>query len=596
MMFNKCIRDIGSSFTIFFFALSAQANSINLSDFFSASGSVSSEYQIAADGSKVVFTADYNGDDYFELYSIGLDGSQPKRIDTFGDFRIEDDNDFEVAPNGEYVVYTAETDNERGLFVRSLISNNAETVRIVVPVNLLTNFGSFLSISPDSSFVLFSSLPSFSIVNNQVLLVSHLLTANIQGGQLNSVSTIATDNGLAFFHAISPQSDHVVYVLSSPGLDDQLVSVSTSGGTANVLSDDIAIADSADRRIFLEDISPDGRFVIYRRSFIGDNSAGIPAEFGERFITTISGSGIPQRIHPELSGDQFIAGIRVPSFDLSTISPDGSSLYYFLGDSVSSSPFNLQHGTLNKVSNPLLSSSNTTFESFSTLNGLANDLTQYSSDSNSLFYTAFGGNVNAPSSVSLYKNNEALIPQSSEMASNMRFVKNRAHSNDGNKAVIVAGPQFTGSVDQIFSYDASSSVAEFTQLSNFDTVFSSPIGFAAGNVTYSADFTPDLDTVIVGVPRNVENLLQDGLSGIIKEILAIPFSGGPVTKLTPELESDRNITSFQISPDSRRIVYRADQGQDEIFELYSVEITPSIDSELCVPIKSISGNFSIICF
>jgi len=64
------------------------------------------------------------------------------------------------------------------------------------------------------------------------------------------------------------------------------------------------------------------------------------------------------------------------------------------------------------------------------------------------------------------------------------------------------------------------------------------------------------------------------VDGII-ELFSVPIAGGPVVRLNPEFGANSRILSsfFQISPDSTRVVYSADQRVDGIFELFSVPIT-----------------------
>jgi hypothetical protein len=60
----------------------------------------------------------------------------------------------------------------------------------------------------------------------------------------------------------------------------------------------------------------------------------------------------------------------------------------------------------------------------------------------------------------------------------------------------------------------------------------------------------------------------------VYELYSVPI-GGPAAagiKLNGTLVALGNVTSFQISPDSSRVIYYADQQTDEIFELYSVPL------------------------
>jgi Tol biopolymer transport system component len=56
------------------------------------------------------------------------------------------------------------------------------------------------------------------------------------------------------------------------------------------------------------------------------------------------------------------------------------------------------------------------------------------------------------------------------------------------------------------------------------------------------------------------------------ELYSVSLTGGSPIRLNPLLPVGRSVQSFQISPDSSRVVYRADQDADEVTELYSVPI------------------------
>ena len=58
----------------------------------------------------------------------------------------------------------------------------------------------------------------------------------------------------------------------------------------------------------------------------------------------------------------------------------------------------------------------------------------------------------------------------------------------------------------------------------------------------------------------------------VHELYSVLLGGGPPVRLNPILPFGRSVASFQISPDSRRVVYLADQDTDNTVELYSVPI------------------------
>jgi hypothetical protein len=67
--------------------------------------------------------------------------------------------------------------------------------------------------------------------------------------------------------------------------------------------------------------------------------------------------------------------------------------------------------------------------------------------------------------------------------------------------------------------------------------------------------------------------MADQDTGGVYELYSVPIGGGSVaTKLNTPLAAGRNVDSFQISPDSGRVVYEADQQTANVLELYSVSI------------------------
>jgi len=73
--------------------------------------------------------------------------------------------------------------------------------------------------------------------------------------------------------------------------------------------------------------------------------------------------------------------------------------------------------------------------------------------------------------------------------------------------------------------------------------------------------------------RVIKSALTDQDTDNVDELYSVPIGGGtPPIKLNPNLNSDKDVSSFfQISPDGSTVVYTA-QGTDEVLELYSVPI------------------------
>ena len=58
----------------------------------------------------------------------------------------------------------------------------------------------------------------------------------------------------------------------------------------------------------------------------------------------------------------------------------------------------------------------------------------------------------------------------------------------------------------------------------------------------------------------------------VLELYSVLLGGGPPIRLNPLLVTGQSVEDYQISPDGRWVVYRADQDTDNSIELYSVPI------------------------
>jgi hypothetical protein len=66
-------------------------------------GDVSGDYQISPDGSWVVYRADQEDDDFFELYSVPIEGGAVAEIN--GDANTTFDTEFHIDPGSAYVYF-----------------------------------------------------------------------------------------------------------------------------------------------------------------------------------------------------------------------------------------------------------------------------------------------------------------------------------------------------------------------------------------------------------------------------------------------------------------------------------------------------------
>ncbi len=88
-----------------------------------------------------------------------------------------------------------------------------------------------------------------------------------------------------------------------------------------------------------------------------------------------------------------------------------------------------------------------------------------------------------------------------------------------------------------------------------------------GDVTSSFEISPAIDAN----PVRVVYISDEDIDNT-NELFSAPILGGPRTQLNGSLLAGRNVITFSISPDGERVVYRADQDADEVFELYGAPI------------------------
>ncbi len=85
---------------------------------------------------------------------------------------------------------------------------------------------------------------------------------------------------------------------------------------------------------------------------------------------------------------------------------------------------------------------------------------------------------------------------------------------------------------------------------------------AGGNVT-TLLFSPDSSRVVYRADQQSDEVF---------ELYSVPSAGGSAVKLNGALTPGGDVGAYEFSPDSSRVIYRADQQTDEQVELYSVPV------------------------
>jgi len=568
------------------------------SDLAEVSNSVSNKFEVTEGNPQVVFSADFDNDNFFELYAINVDGSFPRRLDVSGynsqqsplplSFKIEDANDFEVAPDGSYVLFEAENPDGSGeelLYGVNLLVDSPIAFPIVPPANLSEglNYNGRFKISNDSKMIVFAM--SGSIINeSQILIGAHRffklnvgINAFSQGGLQSLPSSFYTHFGLASELVGAITENNLHYVVAHPVLPfsatPAVFSVSINGGNAVQISNGY----SGDNGSMLVGVSPDSSSILFNN--LSDSSG----DGTDLFVSNIDGSSVAKLT--SLSPNEVVTGFvspNTPSFSTNS----GSILYHIdVTDNVNQgNPF-LRKAKKVVVANPIKAQSGATLQQYEVENALVFDHGIFT-EAGDLFHLVSGG-----SNVSLYngRNSVAFLPNEPSFA----YVKKHIHSRDGKVSVIVAGNQSIGGIDQAYVYDKRTLPATFTQITDID----SENRFLLGS---GIALSPNSETVLLSIPdESASNIF----SGVIKSIFAVNVGDEDPVNITPNIVEDGHILSIKYTPDSKTIVYTADRDQDELVELYSLNIEdalkekPSSTSgdDMCFPIKSKTSGLAVIC-
>ena len=108
-----------------------------------------------------------------------------------------------------------------------------------------------------------------------------------------------------------------------------------------------------------------------------------------------------------------------------------------------------------------------------------------------------------------------------------------------------------------------------------------PLVAGGGQVNdFTFEISPDSSRVIYRTDQDVDNR---------KELYSVPIGGGTVVKLNGPMVTGGNVDSYLPDPDSERVVYIADQQSNDVFELYSVPIAGGAFVKLNPPLVA-SGD------
>lgn len=212
-------------------------------------------FKISADSSRVVYRADQDTDNTFELYSVPILGGVAVRLneDLIGGGDVAEE--FDISADSQTVVYIADQmfDNDFDLFSVSITGSDATQIN---PANSNVASGSSTGALPDNAFAVSPDgqqvvfLVGFSGGNGE------LFSAPIAGGTPVTLDAVAPGNIDDNFQ-INPDSQSVVF--SPESLTRDLFRIAITGGEAEQINGDLPFGRQVGRVVF----SSGGQRIIY---------------------------------------------------------------------------------------------------------------------------------------------------------------------------------------------------------------------------------------------------------------------------------------------------------------------------------------------
>jgi Tol biopolymer transport system component len=536
-----CRRLLGVAFLaglVLLCDISDAAPNVKLSGVMPPSGDII-EFKVSPDSRYAVYLADQNSDGIFELYSVSLGGGSPIRLNpslTIGKNVIE----YQISPDSAHVVYWADQDTNgvNELYSAPIAGPAGSGMKLNGALPPGGGVGGF-RISPDSTRVVYRADQQ----TDQVWELYSIAIGGPTGSGIKVNGSLVLGGNVLPIYQISLDSSRVVYLadqttdgvfelysvpIGGPaGTDTKLNGVLTAGGNVGDFQ-----------------ISPDSARVIYRADQNTDNVAEI-------YSVAISGpTGSEIKLNKNLT-----AGGGVYEFQ---IGPDSSRVVYRADQDADevfelySVPLAGPSNTGVKINGPLVADGDV-----NTLNGVF----QISADSRWVVYMADGDNPGdeelysvpiAGPGLSVVKLNGPLTPNGDVLKFKVSPAGDR---------VIYFADQTTVGVYELFSAPIRGPAGSAVKLNG--------VLVEGGDVDENFQISPNNSFVAYRADQETEGQF---------ELYRVPL-GGPATsgvKLNDPIQPAGDVSifdnSYQISPDSKRVIYMADQETEEVIELYMTSI------------------------
>lgn len=509
------------------------------------SGGGVGNFQIGADSNRVVYEADQDIVDVHELYSLPIDGSIPPiKLNTSLPSEGDVNGNFKISANSTRVIYHADQEtNDIDELFSVPINGSSSPVKISGPMasggDVLWNF----QISADSSQVVYGA-------DQDTDNVAELYRVPINGSALpTKLNGPLTSGGNVDYFQISADSSHVVY-RADQNIDmmDELYSVPLNGSTPPVKLNSTLPSEGDVTWNF--QISEDSSRVVY----VADQSTD---EVFDLYSVPLDASLPPTKLNGTLVNPGFI-DISVNSSWV-VFTADNTGLY--------STPLD---GSLPpiKLNDPLPTGgvigpwSSRISPDSSQVVYLTNQYTDY-------VVELFSVSINRSTSPIQLDLSQALVGD----------VLNSQISADSNRVVYIADQDIDG-VNEIYSVPVNGWP--------LPTKLNTPL-MIGREVWVDFLISADSSRVVYLTDQDTDDVF---------ELYSVPINGStlPVKLNSPLVSGYGVFYGYQISPDSGRVVYKADQNNDYVPELYSVPIdggAPPIQINTSMPSGHYLSSFQI---
>ena len=531
-------------------------------------------FEISPDGSTLVYVADRDTDDVFELYSVPLTGGTNTKLSGTmvdgGDIQFSTLRRFQFSPDGQTVVYLADQDIDGTPELYAVPTSGGSVTKLNGTLVGSDGVRSF-NISPDGQYVVYvaDELDNFD---------DELYSVPITGGTSTKISQpdIGIGDVETTFH-ISPDSQWVVFVVDAESSSVlELFSVPITGGTINKLNGTLVSGgDVESGKVF---VSSDSQYVVY--------TADQDTNFIQELYSTPIGGGTNTKLNSPLPTTN-------DDVERVFLSSDSQWVVYVAGNfanqdyEIYSVP--IAGGTVNNLSPAEIDND---------FDGSLRNSVSIGTESDVVYYT-----VNTNNFSSVIPEAFGVLIDGSETPVNISGLSDNDENSSSTSTIGVTRKrvveQADGTCVMIMEVDAGpAGIKEMWRRPIFKNTSRSTESITLGEMTrLNPDFVSGGQASDFITSSNDQNVIYraDQETDNTFELFTVPVNGeGIVVKINGELtpngdvvleRSTSNGSTFQgvqSSSDGLRIVYMADQDTDGIFELYSADYTTILSTDAIV--------------